>query len=192
MVFLFLLWSRVDLTKTPSDATLLGRTSSEVFVKLLFFIFVLHFVVVSSFVDVLHFAVVSSFVNNLHFVVLSSFVNVLHFVVALFIFFSMSSLTLLWTIIGVFTPYFIHSAQPISEWFATLSFFDHFVLAASATALSGNFLSIGIFYLTLVYQRFNPRLLRLPWELAFLPWSLQGFILILETQTWPICLFDSQ
>ena len=45
-------------TKTPSDVTLLGRTSSEVFVMLLFFIFDLHFVVVSSFVDVLHFVVV--------------------------------------------------------------------------------------------------------------------------------------
>ena len=26
----------------------------------------------------------------------------------------------------------------------------------------------------------------------FLSWKLQGFILILETQTWTICLFDSQ
>ena len=67
MVFLFLLWSGVDVTKTPSDATLFGRTSREVFVMLLFFIFVLHFVVLSSFVDVLHFVVVSSFVNNLPF-----------------------------------------------------------------------------------------------------------------------------
>ena len=36
--------------------------------------------------------------------------------------FSTSSLTLPWTIAGVFTPHFIFSAQPIAEWFATLSF----------------------------------------------------------------------
>ena len=30
------------------------------------------------------------------------------------------------------------------------------------------------------------------WELAVLPRSLQGFMLILETQTRPLCLFESQ
>ena len=38
----------------------------------------------------------------------------------------------------------------------------------------------------------NLLLSRLPWEPAVIPWNLQGFILILETQTRPICLFDSQ
>ena len=38
----------------------------------------------------------------------------------------------------------------------------------------------------------NLLLSRLSWELAVIPWKLQGFILILETQTRPICLFDSQ
>ena len=40
-----------------------------------------------------------------------------------------------------FYTHFLLSAQPIAEWFATLSFFDHSVnlLAASATALSGHF-----------------------------------------------------
>ena len=38
----------------------------------------------------------------------------------------------------------------------------------------------------------NLLLSRLPWELAVIPWNLQGFILILETQTQSICLFDSQ
>ena len=33
---------------------------------------------------------------------------------------------------------------------------------------------------------------RPPWEPAVLPWSLQSSMLILETQTRPICLFDSQ
>ena len=40
--------------------TLLGRTSSQVFVMLVFLLLYLHFVVVSSFVDVLHFVVVHS------------------------------------------------------------------------------------------------------------------------------------
>ena len=31
-----------------------------------------------------------------------------------------------------------------------------------------------------------------PWELAVLPWSLQGFILIFKTQTRSICLFVNQ
>ena len=38
----------------------------------------------------------------------------------------------------------------------------------------------------------NPLLSRLPWEPAVMPWNLQGLILILEIQTQPICLFDSQ
>ena len=38
----------------------------------------------------------------------------------------------------------------------------------------------------------NLLLSRLPWEPAVIPWNLQGFILILETQTQSICLFDSQ
>ena len=38
----------------------------------------------------------------------------------------------------------------------------------------------------------NLLLSRPPWEPAILLWSLQDFMLILETQTWPISLFDSQ
>ena len=38
----------------------------------------------------------------------------------------------------------------------------------------------------------NLLLSRPPWDLAVLPWSLQGFIMILKTQTWPACLFESQ
>ena len=39
---------------------------------------------------------------------------------------------------------------------------------------------------------YNLLLSRPPWEPAVLPWSLQGFMLILKTQTWPISLFDLQ
>ena len=56
----------------------------------------------------------------------------------------------------------------------------------------GIFLPTGVFYLALLRRHFNLRLSRFPWGPAVLPWSLQGFILILETQTWSICLFDSQ
>ena len=146
-------------SKTPSDVTLLGRNSSEVFVLL---------VVVSSFVDVLHFAVV------------------------LLISFSTSPLTLPWTIAGGFSPHFILSAQPIAEWFATLSFFDHSILPRALRLWVGIFFPTGVFYLMLLHRHFNLRLSRFPWEPVVLPWSLQGFIPILETQTRRICLFDSQ
>ena len=38
----------------------------------------------------------------------------------------------------------------------------------------------------------NLLLSRSPWEPVVLPWCLQGFMLILKTQTRSICLFDSQ
>ena len=93
-----------------------------------------------------------------------------------------------------FYNHFILSVQPIAEWFMTLSFVQPFLylLAAIATALSGHFLPVGGFYLTLLYRHFNLHLWILSWEPAVLPWSLKGFILILETQTRSICLFDSQ
>ena len=69
-----------------------------------------------------------------------------------------------------------------------------FSSTASATVLSERFLPTGVFHFTLLHRHFwlNLRLSRPPWEPAVLSWSLQGFILILETQTQPICLFDSQ
>ena len=69
-----------------------------------------------------------------------------------------------------------------------------YLLTASATVLSGHFLPTGVFYLTLLpdifgttcfYQGFTG-------SRQLLSWKLQGFILILETQIRPICLFDSQ
>ena len=85
----------------------------------------------------------------------------------------------------VFTPilYFWPSLSQSDLWYFHFQPF-RYLLTASATVLSGHFLPTGVFYLTL--------LPRLPWELAIIPQNLQGFILILETQTWPICLFDSQ
>ena len=56
----------------------------------------------------------------------------------------------------------------------------------------GPFLPTGAFLPNASSLTFYLRLSRPPWEPAVLPWSLQGFILILKTQTRPICLFDSQ
>ena len=63
-----------------------------------------------------------------------------------------------------------------------------------ATVLSGHFLPTDVFLPYAPPQHFWHILLlsRLPWEPAVIPWNLQGFVLILETQIRPICLFDSQ
>ena len=98
-----------------------------------------------------------------------------------------------------FYAHFILSAQPIAEWFVTLSFStfprsSFTVLPQVLQFWVGIFLPTGIFYLMLLHQHFwlNLCLSRPPWEPVVLPWSLQGFILILERQTWSIRLFDSQ
>ena len=93
-----------------------------------------------------------------------------------------------------FYTHFILSVQSIAEWFATLSF--------STIPLSSCHERYGLEWAFFYPQVFfalrsftdilNLRLSRPPWEPAVLPWSLQGFMLILETQTRPICLFDSQ
>ena len=88
-----------------------------------------------------------------------------------------------------------------------------YLLTASATVLSGHFLPTGVFYLTLLPDIFgtSQHFWHIPTFLAhsqhfgttcfyqgftgsrqLLSWKLQGFILIFETQTRPICLFDSQ
>ena len=88
---------------------------------------------------------------------------------------------------------FILSVQPIAERFATLSF--------STIPLSSYRECYSFGWAFFTHRRFLPyapsptfylRLSTLPWGPAVLPWSLLGFILILETQTWPICLIDSQ
>ena len=92
-----------------------------------------------------------------------------------------------------FYTHFIISAQPIVEWFATLSL--------STIPLSSYCERYGFEWALFTHRRFLPyaalstfylRLWTIPWEPEVLPWSLQGFILILKTQTRPICLFDSQ
>ena len=115
---------------------MLGRTSSEVFVMLLFF---------ASFLC-LH------FIFDLHFVV------VLHLsMFFIHICFSTSSLTLLCGLSpGVYT-HFIFSAQPIAEWFATLSFST--IPLSSYRERYGFewalFYPQALFYLTLLHWHFT-------------------------------------
>ena len=90
---------------------------------------------------------------------------------------------------GFYTHYIL-SVQPIAEWYSHFQPF-RYLLTASATDLCGHFLLTDIFYLTLLHRHFNLRLSRPAWEPAVLPWSLQGFILILVTKTQPICLINS-
>ena len=124
----------------------------------------------------------------------SSFVDALHFVVVLHSHF--------------FSDVIPHPSVEYCRIFTSIVYFQrspsqsdlrhfHFqplryLLSASAAALSGHFFTQRRFYLTLLHRYFNLRLSRLPWEPTVLPWSLQGFILILKTQTRHICLFDLQ
>ena len=91
--------------------------------------------------------------------------------------------------------YFVLSAQPIAELFMTLLLFNRSVIFLPRVPPFW----VGIFYpqafftlhsfptfwYNLLYQGFTG-------SRQLLSWKLQGFILILETQTQPICLFDSQ
>ena len=127
----------------------------------------------------------------LHFSFDLRFVVVLHllmFFILLSLFFTFSFRRHASPIRGLsprFNTHFILSAQPITEWFVTLSFFNHSInlFAASTTTLSGHFLPTGVFHFTVRHRHFNLHLSRLPWEPAVLPWGLQGFILILGTHT---------
>ena len=117
----------------------------------------------------------------------SSFANFIH------IFFSTSSLTLPWTIARFLDPFCTFSPahrRVICDTFI----FNHSVifLPRALRFWVGPFLPTGAFLPNASSLTFYLRLSRPPWEPAVLPWSLKGFILILETQTRPICLFDSQ
>ena len=92
----------------------------------------------------------------------------------------------------------ILSAQPIAEWFTALSFVQPFryLLAASATALSGPFLPTGIFYLTLLHWHFTDILTCI---YQGFPGSRQFFLEVCRAAYWsskhrpgpPVCLIHS-
>ena len=69
-----------------------------------------------------------------------------------------------------------------------------FSSTAKATTLSGHFYPQVFFTLNSFPNIFDITLLlsKPPWEPEVLPRSFQGFMLILKTQAWPNCLFDSQ
>ena len=112
------------------------------------------------------------------------------------IFFSTSSLTLPWTIAGFLHPFYTISParrRGICDTFIFQPF--RYLLAASATALSGHFLATNGFYLMFLHRHSTTCIYQ------GLLWSRQFFLevcrvssdwLILETQAWPICLFDSK
>ena len=94
------------------------------------------------------------------------------------IFFSTSSLTLPWTMVGFLHPFYnfgLAHCRVIRETFI----FNHSVifLPRALRALSGHFLPTGIFYLTLLQRHFNLYLSKFLRGQAGLPSGLQGFIL---------------
>ena len=97
--------------------------------------------------------------------------------------------------------FFIYNKRYGFEW----AFFGHrrFLPYAPARHFWHNHKRYGFEWAFFTHRHFLPYapsqhfwhnllLSRPSWEPAVLPWSLQGFILILKTQTRPICLFDSQ
>ena len=125
---------------------------------------------------------------------LSLFVDVFHSVVVLPIAIRHHPSPFRWLSPSFYT-HFVLLAQSIAEWFATLSFLT--------IPLSSYRECYGFEWAFFTHRRFLPYapsrhfwhnllLSRLPWEPAVIPWSLQGFILILKTQTRPIWFFDSQ
>ena len=126
----------------------------------------------------------------------SSFIAV--FVMLLFIHcFSMSSLTLPWAIAG-----FLHSFYTFSPAHRTV-IRDTFILTFLGSSFTVLPRALRFWAGISTHRRFLPYapsphfyhnllLSRPSWEPAVLPWSLQGFMLILETQTRLIWLFDLQ
>ena len=124
----------------------------------------------------------------------------LHFVIVILhlsmffihIFFSTSSLTLPWTITGFLHPFYTFSPayrRVIRDTFI----FNHSVIFLPRVLRFW----VGIFYPQAFFtpsQHFGTTCFYLGFagNRQLLSWKLQGFILILETQTRPICLFDSQ
>ena len=94
-----------------------------------------------------------------------------------------------------FYTHFLYSAQVIAEWFATLSF-----LIIPLSSYRERYGFAWAFFTPRHFLPYAPSrhfwhnllLLRLPWEREVIPWNLKGFILMFETQTRPICLFNSQ
>ena len=133
------------------------------------FLLYLHFVV-----DVLH------FIFDLHFIVICRFSS--------FTFcFSTSSLTLPWTIARFLHPFYTFSPAHCRVIHNTSIFNFSDIFLRRALRFWVGILHLQVFFTLRSFTDISKV------EPAVLPWSLQGFILmILETQTRPIYLFDSQ
>ena len=128
---------------------------------------------------------------DLHFVV----VVILHLLMFfIHIFFSTSSLTLPWTIARFLDPFCAFSPAHCRVIRNTFIFnYSVIFLPRALRFWVGIFYPQAFFTLRSFPTFWHDLLLsRLPWEPAVIPQNLQGFILILETQNQPICLFDSQ
>ena len=135
---------------------------------------------------------------DLHFVVVvvvlhvSSFVDVFHFVGVVSLFDFQATLPChQHSTLASQTREGLHQLWALPR---LLSIAFSFSSTASATVLSGHFFTYKRFLpytpsrhfgTTCFYQGFTG-------SQQLLSWKLQGFILILKTQTRPICLFDSQ
>ena len=122
---------------------------------------------------------------DLHFVFVFSCVDIVHFAVALhshFLFDVIPHPSV--DYVRVFMPIWYFQPNPSQSDLRHFYFRPfRYLLAAGAIGLSGHYLPIGVFYLTLtlLHWHFNLRLSTFPWEPVVLSWSLQGFILILES-----------
>ena len=93
----------------------------------------------------------------------------------------------------VFKPILFFQPSPLqsNSWHFQLF---RYLLTASATVLSGHFLPTGVFLPYILSRHFGRTCFYHGFTASqqLLSWKLQSFILIFETQTQPICLFDSQ
>ena len=126
----------------------------------------------------------------------TSFSFVLHFVVVLHFAVVLHSFPGYFAMPPALHPGFSGPWRPPSALSSTLATFDCLCFFISserycfewAFFTHRHFLPYASFPAFLIHLRLSRPL----WDPAFLPWSLQGFMLILETQTRPICLFVSQ
>ena len=152
-------------SKTPSNGTLLGRTSKEVFVVSLFSCWCSSFLIfiLLSFVDFLH----SHFAFRHH---PSPFRGLSPRFLLLILYFQPSP------------------SQSDSQYFHFEPF--RYLLTASPTVLSGRFLPTGIFYLTLLHRQ--PAFIKASLGAGSSSLRLAGLHTDPRNTDWPICLFDSQ
>ena len=117
-------------------------------------------------------------------------------VVISFLILSFTSFTGYFTVSPALHPGFSGPWRPPPALSSTLPTFDclFFFIYCECYGFEWTFFTHRCFLPYAPSQHFCHNLLlsRPPWELAVLPWSLQGFIVILKTQIQPICLFDSQ